>query len=126
MPRTEIILFKDDDGSVPLIEWLEEQSEKVRIKCLARIEELQERGYELRRPTADFLERGIYELRVKVGTVHYRIFYAFCGRNVVLLSHGCTKEKFVPQKEIDRAIENLNKYRRNPIAHSANNRDIKI
>lgn len=29
MPRTEIIIFKDDDGSIPLIDWLRQQNEKV-------------------------------------------------------------------------------------------------
>jgi hypothetical protein len=123
MPRTEITIFKDDDGSIPLVDWLQQQNEKVQIKCLARIEELQERGYELRRPTADLLERGIYELRTKYGTVNYRILYAFHGQNAVLLSHGCTKEKRIPQKEIDRAVENLNKFKRNPGAHSADSED---
>ncbi|HQJ67579.1 MAG TPA: type II toxin-antitoxin system RelE/ParE family toxin [Anaerohalosphaeraceae bacterium] len=123
MPRTEIIIFKDDDGSIPLIDWLRQQNEKVRMKCLARIEELRDRGYELRRPTADQLERGIYELRMRYGTVNYRILYAFCGSNVVLLSHGCIKGKRVPQKEIDKAVENLNKFKRNPGAHSADSED---
>ena len=123
MPQTEITIFKDDDGSAPLIDWLREQTDKVQDKCLARVEELRERGYELRRPTADLLERGIYELRTKYGTVNYRILYAFHGKNAVLLSHGCTKEKRVPKKEIDRAVENLNKFKHNPSAHSFDSED---
>ncbi len=119
MPQTEITIFKDDDGSVPLIDWLRRQTEKVQIKCLATVEELRERGYELRRPTVDKLDRGIHELRIRYGTVNYRILYAFHGQNAVLLSHGCTKEKRVPKKEIDRAVENLNKFKQNPNVHSS-------
>jgi hypothetical protein len=119
MPKTDITLFRDDDGSVPLVDWLRQQSEKVQTKCLTVIEELHEHGYALRRPTADKLDRGIYELRTRYGTVNYRILYAFCGRNAVLLSHGCTKEKRVPEKEINKAIENLNKFKQHPKAHSS-------
>jgi hypothetical protein len=123
MPQTDITIYKDDDGSVPLIDWLRQQSEKVQIKCLAVIKELQERGYELRRPTADTLDRGIYELRTQYGTVNYRILYAFHGHNAVLLSHGCTKEKRVSEKEINKAVENLKKFRQDPNAHSSDIED---
>ncbi|MBL7215845.1 MAG: type II toxin-antitoxin system RelE/ParE family toxin [Phycisphaerae bacterium] len=119
MPRTDITIYKDDDGTVPLVDWLRQQSEKVRIKCFTVINELQGRGYELRRPTADILDRGIYELRTRYGTVNYRILYAFHGQNAVLLSHGCTKKGKVPDKEIDKAVENLEKFRQAPIAHSS-------
>ena len=119
MPRTDITIYKDDDGSVPLVDWLRQQSEKVQIKCFTVIRELQGRGYELRRPTADILDRGIYELRIRYGTVNYRILYAFHGQNAVLLSHGCTKEKSVPSREIDKAAENLKKFKQDPIAHSS-------
>jgi hypothetical protein len=34
----------------------------------------------LRRPHADYLEDGIYELRWRNGTVQYRILYFFHGR----------------------------------------------
>ncbi|MHC4905131.1 MAG: type II toxin-antitoxin system RelE/ParE family toxin, partial [Planctomycetota bacterium] len=98
---------------------LRQQSEKVQNKCFAFIKELQECGYELRRPTAAKLERGIYELRPRYGSVNYRILYAFHGQNAVLLSHGCTKEKRVPKREIDKAVENLNKFKQDPIAHSS-------
>ncbi|MHC4580660.1 MAG: type II toxin-antitoxin system RelE/ParE family toxin [Planctomycetota bacterium] len=63
-------------------------------------------------------EHYIYELRARSGNVHYRVLYGFVGKNIVLLSHGCSKERKVPKKEIDRAIENLNKYMQDPKAHT--------
>ena len=118
MPQTEITIYKDDDGSVPLLDWLDGQSDKVQNDMELRIELLIEKGNELRRPVCDILRDGIYELRKRRLNVNYRILYAFCGKNAVLLSHGCTKEKRVPKKEIDRAISNLNKYQQNPDAHT--------
>ena len=35
MPRTEVILFKEDDESVPLVEWLESVPKKPQAKCVA-------------------------------------------------------------------------------------------
>jgi len=62
-------------------------------------------GHELRRPHADFLQKGIYELRAKVGHVNYRILYFFHSRQVAILTSGFTKEDKVPSKEIARAVE---------------------
>jgi hypothetical protein len=53
MPRTNVFIYHDDDGTVPLLEWLETLPQKARDKCRVKIERLRELGYELRRPEAD-------------------------------------------------------------------------
>ena len=118
MPGTDIVIYKDEDGSVPLIEWLETQTPKVQDKCIALIELLASRGRELRRPHADYLDRGIYELRPTVRHVQYRVLYCFVGRNVVLLTHGLVKTKKIPAQQIDKAIEHREKFIHNPQRHS--------
>lgn len=118
MPKTDLVIYQEKQGDVPLLDWLDNQSSKVQDKCIERIERLGEQGYELRRPHADILDDGIYELRIRHGNVNYRILYAFAGKNVVLLSHGCTKTKTVPKKEIRKAKENYNKYILNPEDHT--------
>jgi hypothetical protein len=77
MPRTEVVFYRDDDGSVPVLDWLGGLPLKARLKCLVRIERLRELGYDLRRPEADFLRDGVYELRVSLNHVQYRILYSF-------------------------------------------------
>jgi phage-related protein len=62
-------------------------------------------GNELHRPEADYLRDGIFELRASYQGIHYRILYFFSGKAAVVLSHGITKEREVPAKEIDRAIK---------------------
>jgi phage-related protein len=57
-----------------------------------------------RRPAADFLRDGIYELRASHGSAQYRVLYFFHGRDVVVLSHGIKKSQRVPSVEIDRAV----------------------
>jgi phage-related protein len=105
LPRTEVYFYRDTDGSLPLLEWLDELPAKAQLKCSARISRLAEMGNELRRPEADYLRDGVYEVRASCQGVHYRILYFFSGRAVVVLSHGITKERVVPAKEIERAVQ---------------------
>jgi hypothetical protein len=75
------------------------------IKCTARISLLVELSSELRRPEADFVRDGIYELRATYQGVHCRLLYCFAGRSIAVLSHGLTKLREVPNKEIEIAIK---------------------
>ena len=114
MPRTKIALYREDDGTVPLLAWLDSIPDKARDKCVVRIERLREQGHELRRPEADFLRDGIYELRVALQGINYRMLYFFHRREAVVLYHGLVKEREVPPKEIDRAIVRKLKYKAAP------------
>jgi phage-related protein len=117
LPQTELVIFAREDGTAPLLEWMDEFPDKVRDKCIVRIERLRELGHELRRPEADFLRDGIHELRLRHGTVNYRILYFFHGKTAVL-SHGCTKEGAVPTSEIRRAMENRSQFSKDPARHT--------
>jgi len=117
MPPTEVRLYRDDDGTVPLLEWLEKiekRNRKAYDKCRSYLQRLALFGRDLRRPTADMLRDGVYELRINYQRVNYRILYGFAGADIVLVTHGITKERAVPPQQIDLAIERLAKYRGNP------------
>jgi phage-related protein len=121
MPRTQLVFFKDEDGKVPVRDWLLELQQRQRrafAKCVARIRRLAELGHELRRPEADLLRDGIYELRVRGGRVNYRILYFFHGQNVAILAHALTKEAKVPKNEIDRAVRRKAAFESSPAEHS--------
>lgn len=110
MAQTEVFFFREpEDDSVPLLQWLDALPGKVQAKCTERIDRLAELGHELRRPEADFLRDGIYELRASFQGVHYRMLYFFAGRAIVVLSHGLTKEREVPPRDIDQASERKRK-----------------
>ena len=79
---------------------------------------MRELGHELRRPEADFLRDGIYELRVSLLGVHHRILYFFHGNAAAVVSHGLVKERVVPPKEIDRAIARKKRFEANPSRHT--------
>jgi len=118
MPRTNVLLYQDDDGSVPFLDWFDGIPRKAQDKCRVKIERLRELGHELRRPEADYLRDGIYELRVRLQRVNYRMLYFFHGDAGAVLSHGLVKEKRVPPKEIDRAVEHRTKFAKDPERHT--------
>ena len=92
MPQTQILTYQKENGQVPLLSWFldsEIHDNVSRRKCVAMISLLASYGYDLRRPHADFLEDGIYELRIRTSQKNYRILYSFVGKNVVLLTLFC-------------------------------------
>jgi hypothetical protein len=88
MPQIEVVFYRDDDGSVPVLDWLDRLDDRARAKCVVRIERLKELGHELRRPEADYLRDGIYELRIRLQSVSYRILYFFHGRTAAVLARA--------------------------------------
>ena len=119
MPRTRLVYYKEEDGSVPVIDWLDTIPGKAVDKCIVKIERLEEKGHELRRPEADFLRDGIYELRTRYQNVQYRILYFFHGNKAVVLSHGITKQRAeVGDKEIQAAINRKAAFESAPARHT--------
>jgi phage-related protein len=118
VPKTTVVLYRDEDGSCPFLDWYGELPVKAQAKCLLRVERLRELGHELRRPEADYLRDGIYELRVRCQHVQFRILYFSHGSAAAVVSHGIVKEGAVPAKEIDRAIQRKKCFEADPAAHS--------
>lgn len=100
------------------MEWFDELHAKAQDKCYLRLERLREMGHELRRPEADLPRDGISELRVSLGGVHHRILYFFHGAMAAVVSHGLAKERVIPPKEIDYAVQRKKQFEANPAKHA--------
>jgi hypothetical protein len=61
MPQTHVVFYREDDGTVPVLQWFDDLPRDALGKCQVKIERLRELGHELRRPEADYLRDGIYE-----------------------------------------------------------------
>src|SRR5262245_9179612 len=118
MPATRLVLFQEDDGTVPFLGWFEELPEKVQDKCRIKLERLRALGNELRRPEGDYLRDDVDGLRVGFRGMNYRMLYFFHGSVVAVVSHGLVKERVVPPKEIDQAIERKRRFAINPAKHT--------
>ena len=120
------MFYRESDGEAPVVEWLRElvwTNERAWANCRARIELLAQMGHELRRPAADYLRDGIYELRAKQGHVQYRLLYFFHGRQVAILAHALTKEDEVPAADIERTIKRKKLFETNPKGHTYESED---
>ncbi len=122
MPKVHVLFYQDESGEAPVLKWLKDllkQDRKGYANCIARIQQLADTGHELRRPAADYLRDGIYELRAKHVHVQYRILYFFHGQNVAILAHAITKDTSqVPVAEIERAIKRKQLFEENPENHT--------
>lgn len=110
MPRVEVRVFCDSDKKSQFLDWyreLEDQDKRAFAKCNALILRLESLGNELRRPIADILRDGIWELRIRTGHVNRRVLYGFCGPKVVVLLGGLEKTRKVPTAAIEKAASNL-------------------
>lgn len=112
------MLFREGDGSCPFLEWFGKLPARAQDKCFLRLERLREMGHELRRPEADFLRDGIYELRVSLQGVQYRLLYFFHRTEAAVVSHGIVKDRAVPPKEIERAMERKKRFAADPRKHT--------
>ena len=113
----EVVFYKDVDDTVPVLAWLQElrrRQPRVFAKCQVRIKRLSEIGHELRRPEADYLRDGIHELRIRIGTVNYRILYFFHAQKIAVLAHALTQEAAVPVRDIDQAVERMRNFLAEP------------
>jgi len=101
MPKTEVVLYAEDNGTCTLLDWMDGLPQKAQDKCIVRIERLAEMGHELRRPEADFLRDGVF------------------SENKAVISHGLIKKgEEVPAKQIDLAIERKGRFVSNPLKHT--------
>ena len=94
------------------------QNRKGYANCVARIQQLAANGYSLRRPAADYLTDGIYELRAKHIRVQYRILYFFHGQNFAILAHAITKEQEYQQLILNGRNSVHRLFEENPEAHT--------
>ncbi len=121
MPCIDVVFYQEEAGDVSVLNWLEDlrrSDQRAYGTCVAVIERLAGFGHELRRPLADFLRDGIYELRIRKGRVKYRILYFFHGRYVAVLGHALTKEDKVPKTDIERAIRRKKAFEADTAMHS--------
>jgi phage-related protein len=116
------VFFREANGSVPVRRWLFEEVAKrdrrALAKIRARLNMLKRDGWNLRRPAADTLEHGIYELRAHFGRVQYRLLYFFADGPTAVVCHGITKEGKVPAADIALAASRRRAYESDPERHS--------
>ena len=109
--RKKAIYYEDERNIRPVEEFINELDSKTKAKVLARIEFLEERWQELRRPYVDSLEDGLYELRVIFSGNQVRVIYAYMFKDYIVLLHGIIKKtKEVPREDMLKAKNRMNDF----------------
>ncbi|MBR3146785.1 MAG: type II toxin-antitoxin system RelE/ParE family toxin [Eubacterium sp.] len=101
---TKIIFYELSDGSMPVADYLSTLDVKIRAKAAKVINQLAEKGNDLRMPQSEFLEDGIFQLRVHFRNDQIRIMYFFFYNDEVILTNAFTKKtRRTPVREIKAA-----------------------
>ena len=103
---SNIYYFVDERGKNPVKEFISSLKVKEQAKVFAYINELLQQGHNLRRPIADYLGEGIYELRPKDN----RIFYFFFLKDSAVLVHAIKKRTAsIPKNDLVLCLERKKK-----------------
>jgi phage-related protein len=97
-----IYFYVDERGHKPVKEFIDSLPLRDQAKVLAYLDELKKQGHNLRRPMADYLGEGIYELRPKDN----RIFYFFFLKDSAVLLHTLRKKTDkIPSGDLDLCLK---------------------
>ena len=100
-----VYFFIEKDGSSPVEKFIGELTEKERAKVRAYIKILREFGHNVRRPIADYLKEGIYELKPQA----HRVFYFYFMKDSVVLLHMIRKRTDkIPPNDLSLCIKRKN------------------
>ena len=110
----EAIFYDLPDGTEPVADFINKQTNKMAAKILWTIGLLEDNGPALREPYSKMLDDGIFELRAKIGSDITRVLYFFMiGKKAILTNGFVKKSQEVPPFEIERAkryrVEYLNR-----------------
>jgi len=110
--KWEIEFYQDSQGSIPVQDFICQQSAKIEAKIYRHIDLLWDFGLSLGQP---FVEKiagsGIWELRIRHSSNRYRILYfASSGHKFILLHAFLKKTARTPRNEIEIAQKRMTDY----------------
>lgn len=107
----KVIFYQEDNGDFPVVDFMNEQSVKLRARIVRTIELLEADGHMLRMPNSKPLEDGIFELRDHDEEKNSRVLYFFFDGNEAVLTNGFIKKtQKTPRKEIALAKKRRARY----------------
>lgn len=117
--------YRDHRGRIPVIHFIDKQRIKDQAKIILFIERLETEGTGARRPLVDYLNDGIYELRIKLTDKETRILYFFVFENAVILTNAWSKKGKADKKtEYDKYMKQAKKYRKDFLQRYSNQQEL--
>lgn len=103
------------DNKSPVVEFIKKQTPKEQAKILREIDLLEEFGLFLGMPHIRKLKgyNDLWELRIKHSSNIFRILFFNYKKGIFVLLHAFRKKSNkTPQREINKALNNLEKFKR--------------
>ncbi|MDR1114370.1 MAG: type II toxin-antitoxin system RelE/ParE family toxin [Candidatus Margulisbacteria bacterium] len=110
-----IELYEKAKGNNPVLEFILSLTPKQQAKIYREIDLLKKFGNELHFPHVRKMEaeKPLWELRVRLGSDIFRIFYFMFYANHCVLLHGFAKKtNKTPQNEMEIAVQRMADYKR--------------
>ncbi len=96
--------YRTPRGDEPALDYIRAQVKAHRAKIGRALRYLEELGHLARRPMADYLGNGLYELRVAAEGHQHRMVYFFHRRTMIVVTSAfLKKEEAVPLEELAHA-----------------------
>ena len=106
-----VVYYETNQGRAPAEEFILAQDSKMQAKIFKMLELLEEYGNLLGLPYSEYLDDGIFELRIKLGTNITRVLYFFMEGNRIVLTNGFVKKtQKTPPNEIVLAKKHRDDY----------------
>ena len=104
--KYEIIFYKKLSGEIPIRTFFDKLTDKHVAKARRMIDLLEEFGTELKMPYCQYLQEGIWELRIKFASDISRIaYFLYTDNKIVLLNGFIKKTQKTPKGEIELALK---------------------
>lgn len=112
MVEWQVEFYRLSDGTSPVLDWFQEQEEKVQAKFVWIFDLLKQMGILLGMPYVRSLsDSKLFEIRVEQDTNIYRIIYfTYTGRRFILLHGFQKKTQKTPKQELQIAEERMKKF----------------
>lgn len=87
-----IEFYESPNGKYPVAEFIDSLEVKPQARIAQTLDLLEEFGIELGMPYTKYLEKQLWELRIRVERNRYRIIYFLHTEKTFILLHGFTKK----------------------------------
>ncbi len=100
--RWRIEYYQSGNGKYPVEEFIDSLETKSQARIARTIDLLEEFGIGLGMPYARYLEKQLWELRVRLGRNRYRIIYFLATEKTFIFLHGFSKKTdIVPRADLE-------------------------
>src|SRR3990172_5141288 len=88
----EIIFYRKESGRSHVEDFISRCNDQEKLEIVAHLDALSRLGLNARRRLVDYLEDGIYELRIRVVKKQIRALYFFFHRHKIVVTNAFVKK----------------------------------